>query len=159
MNLFIPTGSGATADDLFFPYSETGAFIDQVRKRAHAAGVDFFWYSPIPLCLYNPIARGLGNKSCAACDGLISVSPSGGVLPCSSWPEPVGNLLSEGFRNVWFSEKAAWFKEKRYAPPQCVSCSSFTACQAACPLYWRYAGFDEIRQHKEARQWNRVSSI
>jgi radical SAM protein with 4Fe4S-binding SPASM domain len=159
MNLFIPTGSGATADDLFFPYSETGAFIDQVRKRAHAVGVDFFWYSPIPLCLYNPIARGLGNKSCAACDGLISVSPSGGVLPCSSWPEPVGNLLAEGFRRVWFSEKAAWFKEKRYAPTQCVSCSSFTACQAACPLYWRYAGLDEIRQHKEARQWNRVSSI
>lgn len=159
MNLFIPTGTGATADDLFFPYSETGAFIDRVRRAAHAAGVDFFWYSPIPLCLYNPIARGLGNKSCAACDGLISVSPSGGVLPCSSWPEPVGDLLTDGFKRIWFSEKARWFKEKHYAPAECVACSSFTACQAACPLYWRYAGYAEIRQHKEARQWNRVSSI
>lgn len=151
MNLFIPTGTGSTAFDLFFPYSETGAFIDEVRKEAHAAGVDFFWYSPIPLCLYNPIARGLGNKSCAACDGLISVSPSGGVLPCSSWPEPIGDLLADGFSHLWFSKKARWFKEKHYAPAECVACSSFTACQAACPLYWRYAGYGEIRQHKEAR--------
>jgi radical SAM protein with 4Fe4S-binding SPASM domain len=158
MNLFIPVGSGATATDLFIPYSETGAFVDEVRKRAHAAGVEFFWYSPTPMCLYNPIARGLGNKSCAACDGLLSVSPSGDVLPCSSWPEPVGNLLADGFDAVWFSDKAAWFKEKKYAPPECRACSSFTACQAACPLYWRHAGYGELLQSKEGRRWNTVSS-
>jgi len=153
MNLFIPTGTGREAADLFFPYSEVGAFVDEARRRAHAAGVDFFWYSPTPMCLYNPIARGLGNKSCAACDGLLSVSPSGDVLPCSSWPEPVGNLLSDGFEAVWFSDKAAWFKQKRYAPESCKACASFTACQAACPLYWRYAGYSEIDACKEAPKW------
>ncbi|MBN2875941.1 MAG: radical SAM protein [Spirochaetales bacterium] len=158
MNLFIPVGSGAKAADLFVPYSETGDFIDEVRKRAHEAGVEFFWYSPIPMCMYNPIARGLGNKSCAACDGLLSVSPSGDVLPCSSWPEPVGSLIEDGFRAVWFSDKAAWFKEKRYAPDECRACSSFTACQGACPLYWRYAGYDELLCAKEGRLWNTVSS-
>ena len=151
MNLFIPTGTGRSAADLFFPYAEAGDFVDDVRKRAHEAGVDFFWYSPLPMCLYNPIARGLGNKSCAACDGLLSVSPSGDVLPCSSWPEPVGNLLTDGFSAVWFSEAAAWFKQKHYAPEACISCSSFTACQAACPLYWRYAGCSELAARKEAR--------
>jgi radical SAM protein with 4Fe4S-binding SPASM domain len=158
MNLFIPVGSGATATDLFVPYSETGAFVDEARKRAHEAGVEFFWYSPTPMCLYNPIARGLGNKSCAACDGLLSVSPSGDVLPCSSWPEPVGNLIGDGFDAVWFSKKAAWFKEKRYAPAECRACSSFTACQAACPLYWRHAGYGELLGSKEGRRWNTVSS-
>jgi radical SAM protein with 4Fe4S-binding SPASM domain len=158
MNLFIPTGSGRDASDLFFPYSETGAFVDEARKRAHEAGIDFFWYSPTPLCLYNPIARGLGNKSCAACDGLLSVSPSGDVLPCSSWPEPVGNLLDDGFASVWFSDKAAWFKNKRYAPDSCKACASFTACQAACPLYWRYAGYSEIDARKEAPIWKTASN-
>jgi len=153
MNLFIPVGSGSSATDLFIPYSETGAFVDQVRKKAYAAGVEFFWYSPTPMCLYNPIARGLGNKSCAACDGLLSVSPSGDVLPCSSWPEPVGNLVSDGFRAVWFSDKAAWFKEKQYAPAQCRACSSFSACQAACPLYWKHAGYSELENVKEGRPW------
>lgn len=151
MNLFIPTGTGRRADGLFFPYAEAGAFVDEARRRAHEAGVDFYWYSPVPMCLYNPIARGLGNKSCAACDGLLSVSPTGDVLPCSSWPEPVGNLLSDGFERVWFSEQAAWFKEKRYAPESCRACASFTACQAACPLYWKYAGYDELRPRVEAR--------
>ena len=56
------------------------------------------WYSPTPMCLFNPLADGLGNKSCAACDGLLSVAPNGDVLPCSSYPQPVGNLLQAGLR-------------------------------------------------------------
>ena len=159
MNLFIPTGAGAAASDLFFPYSLAGDFIDEAKRRAHEAGVDFFWYSPTPLCLYNPIARGLGNKSCAACDGLLSVSPSGDLLPCSSWPEPIGNLLESGFRELWFSDRAAHFKKKRYAPDSCRACASFTACQAACPLYWRWAGYGEIEDKAEVRRCTIVSSI
>ncbi|MCE1207240.1 MAG: SPASM domain-containing protein, partial [Spirochaetia bacterium] len=81
---------------------------------------------------------GLGNKSCAALDGLISVAPDGAILPCSSWDEPVGNLLASSFQAVWFSEKAKTFKEKQHAPQTCRECSSFSACQGACPLYWRY---------------------
>lgn len=145
MNMFIPSGSGLSDDSLHVPYAEIGAFVDAARKRARAAGVDFLWYSPTPLCLYNPLARGLGNKNCAACDGLISVTPSGDVLPCSSYPEPVGNLLADGFKKLWFSEKARFFKDKRYAPDSCRACDAFTACQAACPLYWNYAGYGEIK--------------
>ncbi|MFH2116394.1 MAG: radical SAM protein [Spirochaetota bacterium] len=144
MNLFIPVGSGESASDLFFPYSETGVFIDEARRRARLAGVEFFWYSPIPICLYNPIARGLGNKSCAACDGLLSVSPSGDILPCSSWPQSIGNILCDGFSTLWFSDKARYFKDKDYAPDACKTCVSFTACQAACPLYWKAIGCAEI---------------
>lgn len=144
MNLFIPVGSGENESGLFFPYAEAGVFIDEARKRARATGVDFFWYSPTPLCLYNPIARGLGNKSCAACDGLLSVSPSGEVLPCSSWSQSIGNILRDGFRTLWFSDKARFFKDKDYAPLACKACASFTACQAACPLYWRAVGCAEI---------------
>jgi radical SAM protein with 4Fe4S-binding SPASM domain len=144
MNLFIPVGSGASEEELVLPYSKAGAFVDRARRAALEAGVDFYWYSPTPLCLYNPIARGLGNKSCAACDGLISVSPAGELLPCSSWPEPVGALLERGFSSLWFSEEAAYFKQKRYAPPSCLSCASFVACQAACPLYWKARGYGEL---------------
>lgn len=158
MNLFIPVGSGKGASGLFVPYSDVGGFVDEARKRAHAASVDFHWYSPTPICLYNPIARGLGNKSCAACDGLLSVAPDGGVLPCSSWPEPVGNINRDGFAAVWFSDKAAWFKRKGYAPPECEGCPSFAACQAACPLYWAHAGYSELALGKEARRWKTVSA-
>jgi radical SAM protein with 4Fe4S-binding SPASM domain len=112
---------------------------------ARAEGLVFYWYSPTPHCLYNPIARSLGNKSCAAMDGLISVSPTGDVLPCSSYPKPMGNLLRDGFRAIWFSEGARHFKQKEYAPAACAGCGSFRACQAACPLYWDRVGTAEIR--------------
>ncbi|HTO20963.1 MAG TPA: radical SAM protein, partial [Spirochaetia bacterium] len=143
MNLYLPSGS--MADGLFVSYTRAGAIIESVRAAARAEGLTFYWYSPIPHCHYNTIARGLGNKSCAAMDGLLSVSPAGDVLPCSSYPEPMGNLLTQPFREVWFSPRAAFFKNKRYAPRECDGCTSFTACQAACPLYWRHAGTAEIR--------------
>jgi radical SAM protein with 4Fe4S-binding SPASM domain len=78
-------------------------------------------------------------------DGLVSVSPSGDLLPCSSYFRPMGNLLRDDFRMIWFSGGSRYFKRKEYAPGECAGCESFRACQAACPLYWRYAGTGEIR--------------
>ena len=103
MNLFIPAGRGLGEDELFVSYSEVGAKVDAIRRSAHAAGRTFFWYSPTPYCLYNPVARGLGNKSCAAADGLVHVNPRGrSCLP--SWPEALGSLLERLFEDIWFSD-------------------------------------------------------
>jgi radical SAM protein with 4Fe4S-binding SPASM domain len=145
MNLYIPSGRGLYNKELFLPYSETGQVIEKIRKQAIKEDLTFFWYSPVPYCYYNPVARGLGNKSCAAMDGLLSVSPSGDVLPCSSYPESMGSLLDQSFDSIWFSERARFFKNKKYMPEECGDCSKFTACQSACPLYWKYAGTGEIR--------------
>jgi len=100
MNLFIPSGRGLSESGLFVPYSEIGSLVDEVRRLALQEGLTFFWYSPTPYCLYNPVARGLGNKSCAAADGLLHVNPEGQVLPCSSWPEPLGSLLERPFTQI-----------------------------------------------------------
>jgi radical SAM protein with 4Fe4S-binding SPASM domain len=132
MNMYIPLGR----KDLFIDYANIGPIVDRVRKAAFNADLTFYWYSPTPFCRYNPIARGMGNKSCAACDGLISVSPKGEILPCSSWSRPLGNLLEKPLKEIWFSEAALKYKHKEYAPPECKACSAFSACQGACPIYW-----------------------
>ena len=139
MNIYIP-GTLPARDDLLIQYDEIGPVVDEVRKAAFSAGLTFFWYSPTPFCYYNPIARGMGNKSCAAVDGLISVAANGDLLPCSSWDEPLGNLLREPFSELWFSQRALFFKHKQFAPSPCRECGAFTACQGACPLYWRSYG-------------------
>ena len=151
MNLFIPSGRGLSESGLFVPYSEIGSLVDEVRRLALQEGLTFFWYSPTPYCLYNPVARGLGNKSCAAADGLLHVNPEGQVLPCSSWPEPLGSLLERPFSEIWFSERAARLKNKTFAPASCSGCPSFVACQGACPLYWSYAGEAELEGRRGAR--------
>jgi radical SAM protein with 4Fe4S-binding SPASM domain len=145
MNLFIPSVQGPVTESLFLPYTGLGTLVDDIRRAAFQKGLTFHWYSPTPFCHYNPVARGMGNKNCAAMDGLISVSPTGDVLPCSSYAEPMGNLLTEDFDAIWFSARARHFKQKRYAPAECEGCPSFAACQSACPLYWAYAGTDELQ--------------
>ncbi|MDR2768424.1 MAG: radical SAM protein [Treponema sp.] len=140
MNMYIPGTGPGPREDLFVGYDEIGPVVDEVRRRAFQAGLGFYWYSPTPFCYYNPIARGMGNKNCAAADGLVSVAADGGVLPCSSWNEPLGNILTENFGDIWFSGRALFLKHKNAAPVSCRACSSFTACQGACPLYWRARG-------------------
>ncbi|NLF39386.1 radical SAM protein [bacterium] len=144
MNLMMPVGAAAQDESLVIGYAEAGAHIEAVRTAAELAGVEFMWYSPVPLCLYNTIANGLGNKGCSACDGLLSIGPGGDVLPCSSWDEPVGNLLAEPFEKVWSSRAAARCRAKMFAHPRCAACEHFTACHGACPLYWRHRGYEEL---------------
>jgi radical SAM protein with 4Fe4S-binding SPASM domain len=146
MNLLIPTGTPLLPDHagLPVPYAEVGPLVLSARARAERRGIDLHWYSPTPFCLFNPVAKGLGNKGCAACDGLIHVAPSGDVLPCSSYPRSVGNLLTDGFAKVWSGRKARYHRRKRHAPAVCRTCEHFALCQGACPLYWDGMGRGEL---------------
>ena len=146
MNLMIPCGRAAGDPSLRVGYAEAGGHVLRVRARAEARGVELIWYSPLPLCLFNTIAHGLGNRGCAAADGLLHVGPSGDVLPCSSFEphESLGNLLRQDFEEVWGSAGALYYREKRMMPPGCERCADADACQGACVLYWRAAGFTEL---------------
>lgn len=146
MNLVIPCGTAGSQPDLGVSYSEIGGHVLRLRARAEARGIELVWYSPLPLCLFNTIAHGLGNRGCAAADGLLHVSPSGDVLPCSSFghAESLGNLLREPFEQIWQSRAARFFRAKEMMPRGCESCPEAAACQGACVLYWREKGTGEL---------------
>ncbi len=147
MNMVIYTGTAAKLrDELQIKYSEIEEIVKRVKRRASKKGIQFVWYAPTPVCLFNPIAHGLGAKSCACCDGLLSVDAEGGLLPCSSFSEPVGNLLHEGFEKVWYNRASKFWRAKEFAPEGCKKCDKFDYCYGACPLYWDVHGFDEIKQ-------------
>jgi radical SAM protein with 4Fe4S-binding SPASM domain len=143
LNMVIPAGR-ALEPDLGIGYSEIGAILSSVMAAARGEGIRFMWYSPTPMCLFNPIPLGLGNKGCSACEGLLSVNPNGDLIPCSSWPESVGNLLAEGFESIWFGARAQWIREKREAHAACRNCEDFALCHGACPLYFKVNGYAEI---------------
>ncbi|HZK27991.1 MAG TPA: radical SAM protein [Thermoclostridium sp.] len=142
-NIVIPAGRGGD-DELTVSYSEIGEIVKSIQTAALNAGVKFMWYSPTPICLFNPMAAGFGNRGCSACEGLLSVDPKGNLLPCSSWSEPVGNLLKDGFESVWNNHRCTWIRAKEAAPSQCKGCTHFTACQGACPLYFNVHGCKEL---------------
>lgn len=145
MNMVIRTGTALDHDEDDVSYTEIGAIIEAVQQRANEKGVHFVWYSPVPYCLFNPVQAGLGSKSCACVDGLISVNPAGEVLPCSSFERGIGDLLHEPFEKVWFSRTALYWRHKEFMPPVCQRCDIKDICCGACPLYWEQRGhFHEL---------------
>lgn len=145
MNLVIPSGSAAVNTAALVRYREVGPVLAAVIAASEKHSVEFMWYSPTPLCLFNPVIHGLGNKGCSACDGLLSIDSTGAILPCSSCADPVGNLLEEEFQPLWASAKAVSYRMKTLAHPRCRDCDNFAVCHGACPLYWQHFGFDELR--------------
>jgi radical SAM protein with 4Fe4S-binding SPASM domain len=145
LNMIIPAGRG-TAQDLTLKYGEIKNIVLKIKATSEAEGVRFMWYSPTPMCLFNPISHQMGNKGCSACEGLLSVDPFGRLLPCSSWKEPVGNLLQEGFQALWFGDRAKFLREKRAAHPGCRNCEHFAVCHGACPLYFKVHGYGELEE-------------
>lgn len=147
MNMVIYTGTAAKLrDELQIKYKDIQEIVKRVKRRANKKGIQFVWYAPTPVCLFNPIAHGLGAKSCACCDGLLSVDAEGGLLPCSSFSEPVGNLLQEGFEKVWYNRASKFWRAKDFVPIGCKECEHFDYCYGACPLYWDVHGYDEIKE-------------
>jgi radical SAM protein with 4Fe4S-binding SPASM domain len=146
LNMVIPAGR-AIEPSLGVAYSEIAAILFRTMAAANKERIRFMWYSPTPMCLFNPIPLGLGNKGCSACEGLLSINPQGELLPCSSWQEPVGNLLKDGFESLWFGARSRWIREKREAHPGCRNCGDFALCHGACPLYFKTNGFAEIERY------------
>lgn len=144
MNLLIPCGSAVSKRELWVSYSEIGDYIMRLKHRAKAECIKLLWYSPVPLCIFNPIAYGFGNKSCAAVTGLLSIDPLGNIIPCSSWRMPVGSLLRENYKDIWHASRLDYFRNGEYAPALCRNCLHVTACKGACPLYWEACGLEEL---------------
>jgi len=144
MNMVIRTGHTYDNPDEI-GYTEIAKILPILHQASNDVGMKLVWYSPIPFCIFNTIAEGIGGTTCAACDGLLSIAPNGDVLPCSSFSDGIGNLLKESFNDVWWNRRALYFRNKEFLPPVCTTCEHKMVCQGACPLYWDNRGnFDEI---------------
>ena len=146
MNMIIATGIARDNENINIGYTTIGSILEPVLKYCSQNEIKFVWYSPTPYCLFNPVDHGLGSKSCACVSGLLSVNPSGEILPCSSFDRGIGSLLKQSFKHIWNSDQALYYREKRYVPPLCKKCELEQLCSGGCPLYWENAGsFKEIK--------------
>jgi len=157
MNMVIRTGDAVGMPDV--GYDEIGQVVLPLKDRAEERGMRFVWYSPVPYCLFNTAAHGLGSQGCAAADGLLSIAPDGQVLPCSSFEQGIGNLLEEDFATIWNRREARYWRDKDFLPPGCKDCDLAHLCCGACPLYWDEQGtFAEIAPHlKDTTAWERLA--
>lgn len=140
MNMVIWSGNATHHEELGVSYTEIENIVIEIKKRAEEVGLKFDWYSPTPVCLFNPTVEGFGIKGCAAANGLLSIDAQGYIVPCSSFPMEyrLGNLLEKDFHEIWFSEEAKKWRNRthEFIPSPCKNCRDFDVCGGACPLYW-----------------------
>jgi len=147
MNMVIRTGTALDQTQVGVTYTQVAERLPGLLKTAETEGVKLVWYSPIPYCIFNPVLHGLGAKSCACVDGILSVDPAGNVLPCSSFGSGIGSLLERSFEDIYNSRLAQYWRKKKFIPPVCRNCPDADVCGGGCPLYWDAAeNFDEIPQ-------------
>jgi radical SAM protein with 4Fe4S-binding SPASM domain len=151
MNMVIRTGQALDDNKVGVTYSQVAKRLPDLIARAASEGIKLVWYSPIPYCIFNPVLHGLGAKSCACVDGILSIDPAGQVLPCSSFQDGIGSLLDKSFTKIFSSRQAAYWRKKKFLPPVCGDCPDSDVCAGGCPLYWDAAGsFEEIPMQNSA---------
>jgi radical SAM protein with 4Fe4S-binding SPASM domain len=114
--------------------AELKTLLAEACRVAEKLGVNFQWYSPGCYTGLNPLELGLGAKHCSAASHNMLIQPDGSVLPCQSWPETVGNILTNPWPAIWNHPTCRKLREHFLAPPGCSDCGQFADCGGGCPL-------------------------
>ena len=88
----------------------------------------------------------LDTTPCAAGRRTAHVGPTGDVTACLQWIEPVGNLRSQTFAEVWEkSDLLQRIRAKRVGDfPTCASCDLLSLCAPCMALNQLEAGRNEV---------------
>lgn len=104
------------------------------RTATAEHGQRLIWYTPTQYCHFDPIQMDLGVKGCTAALYNMCVEPDGGVIPCQSYYQSLGNLLATPWDAIWNHDLAVSLRERRNVPAACQPCVLLPECGGGCPL-------------------------
>jgi radical SAM protein with 4Fe4S-binding SPASM domain len=133
MNSIIYTGK-APQSSLGIEETELEPLLGLITAKADELGLRFIWYSPTHYCKLNPTMHGLGYKRCTAAEYNICVEPDGAVIPCQSYYQPVGNILTDDWKSIWQSPLFREIRGRDAVSDDCRECPDFEVCGSGCPL-------------------------
>jgi radical SAM protein with 4Fe4S-binding SPASM domain len=131
-NSIIRSGRGEEAEGITF--EELASILTKLKTIAEESKVKLIWYSPTPYCEFNPVNYGFGIKQCTACSINMAIEPDGTVLPCQSYYEPLGNILTDPWEKIWDNSLCRDIRERKYLPEKCAGCKLDQVCGGGCPL-------------------------
>jgi radical SAM protein with 4Fe4S-binding SPASM domain len=123
-----------TQEEFALSTDELTALLPQIRDKANMLGLKFLWYTPTQYCQLDPVALGLGVKSCTAALINACVGPNGDVYPCQSYFESLGNILTDPWIKIWHNPLAESIRKRDYADEKCQDCAQLQVCGGGCPL-------------------------
>ena len=114
---------------------ELNQILEQARALADELQIELQWYSPTCYTLgVNPLKFGFGIKACSAAAHNMTIQPDGTVLPCQSWPDPVGNILTDPWSNIWNHPTCLKLRQHAMKDAACNGCAFESTCAGGCPL-------------------------
>lgn len=132
-NALIYSGKGKKIGN-GLPEEDLAPLLKLVRRKTEDHGQRLIWYTPTQYCHFDPVQMELGVKGCTAARYNMCVEPDGGVIPCQSFYEQVGNILRDPWDSIWNHERSLWLRERRYLPRACEECAVLAECGGGCPL-------------------------
>jgi len=133
LNALIHSGRGSVVGTgLAEP--ELAPLLEIARQKTEKRGQRLIWYTPTQYCGFDPLALDLGVKGCTAALYNMCVEPDGGVLPCQSYYQQLGNLLQDDWDSIWNHDLAIRLRERQALPEKCSGCALLAECGGGCPL-------------------------
>ncbi|MGD0056979.1 MAG: radical SAM protein [Methanomassiliicoccales archaeon] len=145
VNSIIRSGKGEETEGI--SYDELRSVLTKLKAIADENGINLIWYSPTPYCEFNPINYGLGIKQCTACSLNMAIEPDGTVLPCQSYYEPLGNILTDPWDRIWNHELCKKIRGRKYLDGECTDCQLSDICGGGCPLARTHGDYICLDRH------------
>jgi radical SAM protein with 4Fe4S-binding SPASM domain len=136
LNALIHSGRGANIQS-GLPEFELTALLEQATCITRQHGQRLIWYTPTQYCKFDPTRLDLGVKGCTAALYNMCIEPDGGVLPCQSYYQPLGNILDDPWDSIWNHDLSVRLRERLGVPEKCTGCGLLSECGGGCPLQFK----------------------
>jgi radical SAM protein with 4Fe4S-binding SPASM domain len=144
LNALIYSGNGLTVGT-GLRESELQPILDMATCKTAEHGQKLIWYTPTQYCQFDPTASNLGVKGCTAALYSMCIESNGDVLPCQSYYQPLGNVLTDSWDSIWNHELSKKLRERRGLPSKCEGCPVVSECGGGCPLQFENANVQTLR--------------
>jgi radical SAM protein with 4Fe4S-binding SPASM domain len=133
INALIYSGSGATVKS-GLPEKDLPGLLTMAREFTAQSRQRLIWYTPTQYCHFDPTQLELGVKGCTAALYNMCVEPDGSVIPCQSYYQSLGNILSDRWDAIWNNDLAVTLRRRLNVPDACKMCDLLHECGGGCPL-------------------------
>jgi radical SAM protein with 4Fe4S-binding SPASM domain len=113
---------------------ELESILDRAKTLCAEFGAELIWFTPTCYKDFNPLKESLGTKRCSAASTVLAIEPDGRVIPCQSYFQGIGSILSDPLHKIWQHPLAQSLRRREWLDDDCKNCSHLPACGGSCPL-------------------------
>jgi len=133
LNALIYSGKGLNVGTGLLE-TELPPLLDLARNKTSKNNQRLIWYTPTQYCQFDPTQLELGVKGCTAALYNMCVESDGGVIPCQSYYQQLGNIINDSWDSIWNHPLSKRLRDRDYVEEECRDCLLLPECGGGCPL-------------------------